>query len=234
MFTTVKKYLNRIFYPVFLPQIRLKAALESTITPLAVDGVRCLDVGCGDRPYEYLFTHGSYTGIDVMDSGRPINMKQSDHFYDGNVFPFQNDSFDMVISPQVLEHVPDPLVMLKEMARVCKPGGGVVISLPFVYQEHEEPFDYFRFTRFGIEELLGKAGLRVETMKRDSGALEVIAILANVYVAHILVLGIRGFGRLYALLFCFPIQLFAMIFRKFSPTKASFISILLFMPRKYS
>lgn len=219
MFTNVKKYLNRIFDPVFLTQIRLKAALESTITPLAVDGVRCLDVGCGDRPYEYLFTHGSYTGIDVKDSGRPINMKQPDHFYDGNVFPFQNDSFDMVISTQVLEHVPDPLAMLKEMARVCKPGGGVVISLPFVYQEHEEPFDYFRFTRFGIEELLNKSGLRIETIIKDSSALETIAILINVYIIHNLVPRVRGFGCLYSLLFCFPIQLLAMIFSKILPDK---------------
>lgn len=232
MFTTVKKYLNRIFDPVFLTQIRLNAALKSTITPLAIDGVRCLDVGCGNRPYEYLFARGSYTGIDVEYSGRPLNMKQPDHFYDGNVLPFQNDSFDMVISTQVLEHVPNPLSMLKEMARVCKPEGVMVISLPFVYQEHEEPFDYFRFTRFGIAELLNKAGLRIETMKRDSGALETIAILANVYIIHNLVPGVRGFGHLFALFICLPIQLLAMILSKILPDQGQLYLNLVVHARK--
>ncbi len=215
----IKNYLSWAFDPVFLTHLRLKAALESTIIPLAVDEISCLDVGCGDRPYEYLFERGSYTGIDVEDSGRPLSMKQPDYFYDGNAFPFPDDSFDMVISTQVLEHVPDPLVMLSEMARVCKHGGGVVISLPFVYQEHEEPFDYFRFTRFGITELLFKAGLKIETIKRDSSALEAIAILINVYIIHNLVPGVRGFGRLYALFFCLPIQLLAIVLSKILPDK---------------
>lgn len=202
------------------------------IVPLVVDGVRCLDVGCGDRPYEYLFECGSYTGIDVKDSGRPLDMKQPDHFYDGNEFPFQDDSFDMVISTQVLEHVPDPLVMLKEMARVCKPGGGVVISLPFVYQEHEEPFDYFRFTRFGITELIEKAGLRVETIKKDSSALETIAILINVYIIHNLVPRLRGFGRLYALFICFPIQMLAMALSRVLPDQGQLYLNLVVYARK--
>jgi len=216
---TVRKYLGNIFDPIFLTRIRLRAALESTIIPLAVDGARCLDVGCGDRPYEHLFERGSYTGIDVKDSGRPLSMKQPDYFYDGNEFPFPNDSFDMVLSTQVLEHVPNPLTMLKEMARVCKHEGGIVISLPFVYQEHEEPVDYFRFTRFGIAELLSKAGLKIETVKRDSSALETIAILTNVYIIHNLVPRVRGAGRLYALLFCLPIQLLAMVLSKIFPDK---------------
>lgn len=215
----VRKYFSMIFDPVFLTQMRLKAALESMILPLVVEGAKWLDVGCGNRPYEYLFEQVSYTGIDVEDSGRPLGMKQPDYFYGGNVFPFPADSFDMVISTQVLEHVPDPRAMLKEMARVCKPGGGVVISLPFVYQEHEEPFDYFRFTRFGVEELLTKTGWQIETLKRDSSSLEAIAILFNVYIIHNLVPKIKGVGYFYTLFFCFPVQVLAMILSKILPDK---------------
>lgn len=232
MVTAIRKYLNRIFDPVFLTQIRLREALESTIAPLAVDGVRCLDVGCGDRPYEYLFKRGSYTGIDVEDSGRTWDMKQPDYFYDGKVFPFPDGSFDIVISTQVLEHVPDPLAVLKEMARVCEQGGEVVISLPFVYQEHEEPFDYFRFTRFGVAKLLEKAGLKVETMKRDSGTLETLAILANVYIINNLVPRIRGFGHLYALFICFPVQLLALILSRILPDKGQLYLNLVVHARK--
>lgn len=218
MYLFARKILDRIFDPVFLTEMRLKAALESIVSPLAVAGMDCLDVGCGARPYEYLFERGTYTGIDVEDSGRSISMKQPDYFYNGRELPFKNNSFDLIISTQVLEHVPDPLSILKEMARVCKPGGDVVISLPFVYQEHEEPFDYFRFTRFGISELLSKAGLEVEIMKRDSGAIEAIAILINVYIITSLTPRIRGFGRLYVFAY-FPIQLLAMFLSRVLPDK---------------
>lgn len=108
----------------------------------------------------------------------------------------------------------------------------MVISLPFVYQEHEESFDYFRFTRFGIAELLEIAELRVETMKRDSGALEVIAILANVHIVHNLVPGVRGFGRLYALFICFPIQLIAMALSRILPDKGQLYLNLVVHARK--
>ncbi len=120
----IKKIISIIVDPIFLTRIRLETALRLVIEPLASGVSECLDVGCGDRPYEYLFKAGSYTGIDVKDSGRPSNMKQPDYFYDGKRFPFENEIFDLVISTQVLEHVPDPLEILIEMARVCKPGGG--------------------------------------------------------------------------------------------------------------
>lgn len=214
-----KKYFRLFFDPIFLTRIRLKTALESTIIPLIFSGIKCLDVGCGDRPYENLFEHGSYVGIDIENSGRPMGLKKPDYFYDGNKIPFPDDSFDLVISTQVLEHTPNPLAILNEMARICKPGGGVVVSLPFVYQEHEEPFDFFRFSRFGIADLLEKTGLKIQTIKRDSSALEAIAILINVYIIHNLVPKVRGLRPLYALFFCFPIQLLAMILSKILPDK---------------
>ena len=164
-----------------------------------------------------MFKNGQYTGIDVEDSGRPINMKKPDYFYNGIKFQFSDEVFDRVICTQVLEHVPDPLLLLKEMARVCKRGGAVIISLPFVYPEHEQPFDYFRFTRFGITELLEKAGMKVELMKRDSSAIETLAVLTNVYIVTNLTPRIRGIGRVYSLFVCFPIQLIALILSKLLP-----------------
>ena len=206
-----------LFDPIFLTRIRLEAALRSVIAPLTAGVSKCLDVGCGDRPYEYLFKPGSYTGIDVQDSGRPSNMKQPDYFYDGKSFPFENEIFDFVISTQVLEHVPNPLDILNEMARVCKLGGRVVLSLPFVYPEHEVPFDYFRFTRYGIESLLKTAGFRVESMHTDTSAIETMAIMLNVYIMQNLVPGIKGISRIYSLFICFPIQIIAIGLSKILP-----------------
>lgn len=228
----LSKFLNLMTNPIFITIIRLREALESTIEPLAIPGITCLDVGCGDRPYEYLFNDGKYTGIDIEDSGRPINMKKPDYFYNGTNFQFSDEEFDMVICTQVLEHVPDPLLLIKEMARVCKRGGAVIISLPFVYPEHEQPFDYFRFTRFGITELLEKAGMKVELMKRDSSTIETLAVLTNVYIVTNLTPGIRGIGRIYSLLVCFPIQLIALILSKILPDKGHLYLNLVIHARK--
>lgn len=219
MFAKIKKALLFVSDPVFLTSLRLNNALECAIKPHVHQVNKCLDVGCGNRPYEYMFKAGSYIGVDVESSGRPAEMKQADHYYDGKTLPFSDDTFDMVISTQVLEHVPNPTNVLMEMARVCKPNGSLIVSLPFVYQEHEEPYDFFRFTSFGFEELAQRAGLEVEVMKKDSTAIETIAILINVYMMHNLVPNIRGLGRVFALLICFPIQIIAMVLSKLLPNK---------------
>jgi SAM-dependent methyltransferase len=230
MFLT--KYFSVVSNPIFIMIIRLREALESIIKPLVNNSLSCLDVGCGERPYEYLFKNAKYTGLDVEDSGRPINMKKPDFFYDGDQFPFNDEEFDMVICTQVLEHVPNPRLLLGEMARVCKRGGGVVVSLPFVYPEHERPFDYFRFSRFGISELMEKAGFKIETMKRDSSTIETLAILANVYIVTNLVPRIRGIGRLYTIFLCFPIQLIALTLTRLLPDKGNLYLNLVIYARK--
>ena len=235
MLATIKNYSRVLFDPVFLTKHRLRRTLIAVLGPALQrggGGGRCLDVGCGDRPYEDLFAPRQYVGVDVKHSGRPVSMKQPDRFYDGKVLPYANDSFDLVMSTQVLEHVPDPLALLIEMARVCKPGGEIVVSLPFVYQEHEEPFDFLRFTSFGIAELLGRVGLQTLECRKDTTALETLAILLNVYVIHNLVPPIKGAGRVYALFFCAPVQLLAMLLAKILPDRGQLYLNLVVRARK--
>ena len=71
-------------------------------------------------------------------------------------------SYDLVFCSQALEHVPDPLRVLREFHRVLKPGGQVWASAPFFYEEHFKPYDYYRYTRFGWRHLATEAGLEVE------------------------------------------------------------------------
>ncbi len=232
MLTAAKSFSRVLFDPCFLTRRRLQQVLTAVLVPAASRGGLCLDVGCGDRPYEGLFALGQYLGVDVEDSGRPLSMKQPDRFYDGKVLPYANDSFDLVMSTQVLEHVPDPLALLAEMARVCKPGGEIVVSLPFVYQEHEEPFDYYRFTSFGIAELLSRVGLQTVESLKDTTALETLAILTNVYVMSNLVPPLKGAGRVYALCFCAPVQLLAMLLAKMLPDRGQLYLNLVVRARK--
>jgi len=69
--------------------------------------------------------------------------------------------YDVVICQQVLEHVPEPLEALRTMRSMCRPGGTVIVSTPFLIRVHRAPVDYWRFTVDGLEHLMGKAGLTV-------------------------------------------------------------------------
>ena len=95
--------------------------------------------------------------------------------------------------------------------------GGLIISLPMLWQEHEEPYDFARFTSFGIIELLKSNGFEIENIVKDTGAIEAIAVTLNVYIMSNLIPPIRGVGRIVALTICFPIQLMAIILQKILP-----------------
>ena len=83
----------------------------------------------------------------MAESGRPKHMKKPDLFYDGRELPFGEASIDGILSTQVLEHVPNPSAYIMEAKRVLRPGGYLVMSVPFVWQEHEQPYDFFGCVR---------------------------------------------------------------------------------------
>lgn len=219
----LRKYLRCVddwilFNPVWISEHKLSARIKSAIEPIVFSpSDKWLDVGCGLRPYESYFPVGSYVGVDIEASGRDPHLKAPDHYYDGLTLPFQDSSFAGVLCTQVMEHVPNPRGLLAEMHRVIKPGGVLVISLPFVWQEHEEPYDFFRFTRFGIAEMLKQAGFDIDSIVKDTGAIETLATMLNTYITHNLVPHVRGFSRVIALVICFPIQLAALVLQSALP-----------------
>lgn len=117
---------------------------------------RVLDVGCGHKPYRSLCGAmvSEYVGVD-----REGGDADADHRAEAHALPFSDGSFDAVVSFQVLEHVADPGACVREMARVLRPGGRVVLTAPGVWPLHEAPHDYWRFTRHGMRALLANAGL---------------------------------------------------------------------------
>jgi len=113
-----------------------------------------------------------------------------------------------------------------EIYRVVKPGGSIILSLLFGWQEHEVPYDFFRFTRFCITELFEKAGFSIEAIVRDSGAAETLAVVTNRYIINCLVPRVRGLGRIVSLLFCLPLQRLAMLPKLVLPDQGQLISTL--------
>ena len=114
-----------------------------------------LDIGCGNKPYESLFSGiDSYTGCDIAQSSE----EKVEVLCPSTAIPLPDASFNTVFSTQVLEHVEDHGKMLDEAFRLLKPGGAIILSAPMMWPHHEVPYDFFRFTRYGLEFLFHKAG----------------------------------------------------------------------------
>ena len=136
---------------------------------------RVLDLGCGNRPYAELFPPAlAYIAYDLDTRGSLPDVAGT-----ALSLPFVDASFDAVFSTQVLEHVPEPLVMLREIERVLRPGGVLICSAPQYWRLHEEPHDFFRYTRYGLTYLLQNAGFEVQTMQAEGGVWRLVGQAIN-------------------------------------------------------
>lgn len=123
-----------------------------------------LDLGCGHKPYRDLFPGANYFGMDrAMDDSSP------DFLGDALSLPVRDRSIDIVFATQVIEHVTKPDHMVRECNRVLRPNGFLVLTGPFYWPLHEEPYDFFRFTRYGFEQLLADAGFSEWQVREDGG-----------------------------------------------------------------
>ena len=103
--------------------------------------------------------------MDVEESGHPLN-KNYDVLWDKNKLPFENDVFDIVLMTEVLEHVENVDITLREINRVLKIGGLILVTVPFIWPEHEQPFDFQRYTSFGIKKIFDYYGFETIYYKK--------------------------------------------------------------------
>lgn len=180
---------------------------------------RVLDFGCGTGPYRALLTGCvEYIGLEY-DSPRARAQGKADLFYDGVRIPLDDASVDGLLSTQSLEHVADPRHIVGEWSRVVKSGGLVLATVPFMWPEHETPWDFHRYTTFGLRNLLEQNGfevLRVDRLLPDCRA------PAQLFLAwmHDVWLVRRGrvMRRLLTALVCPPVALGASMLAKVSPS----------------
>jgi len=138
--------------------IKEAKGLAATAFPLV------LDVGCGHKPYRECFGHVRYVGMDRSSAD-----SSPDFLGDACRIPVRAGVVDIVFATQVIEHVPEPHQMLKEFKRVLKPGGILILSGPMFWPLHEEPYDFYRFTKHGFARLLGDAGFSRWKICEDGG-----------------------------------------------------------------
>lgn len=160
-----------------------------------------IDIGCGSKPYQPLFAQTNYIGLDI-DSEYTRRLGLADNLYDGNNFPFPDSYFDSALCNQVLEHVFNPDFFLSEIARVLKPGGKLLLTVPFVWDEHEQPYDYARYSSFGLRALLEKQGFTYIIHKKLGADPSCLFQLVNAYLYKV----INNWPKLAKLLFTVTIM----------------------------
>lgn len=186
---TIKKIKHREdFFPGLIglftnPFWLARRGLVKNIAELAnsLDG-DLLDVGCGRKPYRELFKVKSYIGLDIENPGHSHENEDVDVFYDGKTFPFPDNSFDSILCNQVLEHVFNPDEFLSEIHRCLKPGGQFLLTVPFVWDEHEQPYDFARYSSFGLRHLLEKNGFEIIEQRKS---VQNIAVVFQLLIAYI-------------------------------------------------
>jgi len=109
---------------------------------------RLLDVGCGNSPFRHLLDPAvaQYQGVDVAAAADFGYQNPDTVYYDGRVLPFPDASFDAVLCTEVVEHIPDPTETIREIRRVLKPGGLLIVTIPWSARFHYQPYDYHRYT----------------------------------------------------------------------------------------
>jgi len=129
-----------------------------------------LDVGCGSMPYRSIFIGTTvYHGLEIDQERNRLNSNVT-HFFDGLTFPQCDNAYDLVICSQVLEHAFEPELLLSEIYRVLEPGGSLLLTIPFFWPEHEQPYDSQRFTSFGLISRLEKLGFQnITVVKTNPG-----------------------------------------------------------------
>jgi len=157
----------------------LRDALHSFATS---ERLRLLDYGCGGSPYRSFFPRAEYVRADFtpctgLDFLLPVD----------STIPRKAGLFDIVLSTQVLEHVPEPAHYIAECFRVLNPGGALLLTTHGLYEDHGCPYDFQRWTADGLRMLLEKAGFEVSAVKKLTCGPRAICFFLN-----------HGFGYLRA------------------------------------
>lgn len=152
---------------------------------------RVLDVGCADGWAREVLSHCQYVGLDYPTTALKLYMTRPQVYADGAYLPFSTGTFDTVLLLEVLEHVSNPERVLAEISRVLKPGGAILISVPFLYPLHDAPHDYRRYTAPGLIHMLTNAGLEPgPAVSRNAGA-KTVALLAAIFCGEFVVEAMR-------------------------------------------
>lgn len=163
-----------LFDPLYFTHHSTLSFIKSFLKSNDISRKRILDIGCGIKPYEPLFHAKEYLGSDIKDNGF------ADIICANWNLKLKTNSVEILLSSFVLEHTLYLEKSIKEMRRVLKKNGLMLIIVPFTFPEHEVPNDFWRFTRFSLQELFKKS--QIEQLKPSNGYITTIATTINLFL----------------------------------------------------
>jgi SAM-dependent methyltransferase len=176
---------NTPLHPQWLVSRRERVAMEDVAANLS--GL-VLDIGCADGLLRRYLAEGTgYLGLDYPETATRLYGSRPDVFGDAQCLPIADASVPSVALLDVLEHVPDPESAVAEIARVLAPEGTLALRVPFLYPVHDAPFDFHRWTSFGLRRLLQAHGLTILQEMPYGHPMETAALVANIALARTLV-----------------------------------------------
>lgn len=147
-------------------RFHLKEFLQEAADTLGPEQ-KVLDAGSGEGFYSSLFTHTGYESTDFCG----VDKTYGDITFICNLenIPIPAERYDAVLLTQVIEHLPNPSDVLDEIHRILKPTGKLWLTGPLFFPEHEAPYDFYRYTRYGLEHLLSRAGFQIVDLQPLEG-----------------------------------------------------------------
>lgn len=158
----------------------IEPALEESLQRYARG--RLLDVGCGEKPYAALVAPWVDAHLGLDHPGSPHGSAGVDLSGTADAIPAGDASFDTVLCTDVLEHLEEPARALAEAFRVLAPGGHGIYTVPHIWHLHEEPRDFYRFTKHGLRHLFESAGFEVVELRALCGFIATFTQEAMYYV----------------------------------------------------
>ena len=130
---------------------------------------RLIDIGCGAKPYQAIVSPYVSSHVGLNHAATLHGLAKVDIVGTAYEIPVADGSFDSALCTSVLEHLEEPELAIRECRRVLRPGGTAIYSVPFIWHLHEEPRDFYRFSKYGLKHLLEKAGFVIVEIKALSG-----------------------------------------------------------------
>lgn len=176
-----------------------------------------MDFGCGSKPYKKIFNVDKCFGIDIESSGHNNLIEDIDVYYNGKDIPFQDEYFDSIFTSEVFEHV----FNIDEINRGLKINGNLMITVPFVWNEHEIPYDFARYTSYGIKYLLNKHGFEVVESSKTTTFIETIIQMWCTYLYEIMPKN-KIFRVILTIILILPSNVLSIILSKVLPKNYTF------------
>lgn len=143
--------------------------------------------------------------------------RKQNNFYDGNIFPFENEMFESIVMFEVFEHVFNPNQFIREISRVLKSKGYLLITVPFIWDEHEQPYDYARYSSFGLKAIFEENGFEVIEHRKTNPNISVVFQLTNAYIYKIFMNRNKYIREIINLLCCSIINILGTVFSRLLP-----------------